>query len=89
MRMIAPRMFANVFANMRSASPRRLSIVSMSFANRFMIRPSGVVSKNESGAWMTRPIAARCRLREAAYVKNAKTTPIAKSAPAWETPSAA
>jgi hypothetical protein len=74
MRMIAPRMFANV---------------SMSFANRFMIRPSGVVSKKESGAWMTRPIAARWRLREAAYVKNAKTTPIAKSAPAWETPRAA
>lgn len=40
-----------------NAPARTLSIVSISFENLFMIRPIGVVSKNDIGACMTRLMA--------------------------------
>lgn len=42
---------------MRIASVRKLSIVSTSLENLFVIRPSGVVSKNDIGARSVRVIA--------------------------------
>ena len=42
-RMIAPTIWPRVDMNIRSASPRRLSMVSISLENRFMIRPKGWV----------------------------------------------
>jgi hypothetical protein len=46
----APMMLESVLQNIRRASPSMLSSVSTSLANRFMIRPSGVVSKKDIGA---------------------------------------
>ncbi len=39
--MMAPRIVPKVAQNMRMASPSVLSMVSMSFEKRFMIRPRG------------------------------------------------
>jgi hypothetical protein len=48
---------ATVKRYIRIASVRLLSIMSVSFENRFVIRPRGVVSKNDIGARRVRFIA--------------------------------
>ena len=56
-----PITFVNVIKIIRSDSEMVLSIVSISLANLFMIRPSGVVSKKLMGAHMVEAIALRWR----------------------------
>ena len=59
MRTKTPEIMANVIKYIRMASVRLLSMVSMSLAKRLVIRPRGVVSKNDIGARITLRIESR------------------------------
>ena len=56
-KIMAPNMLDRVPNSIRTESPSKLSIVSISFEKRFMMRPRGVVSKNDMGACITRSMA--------------------------------
>ena len=84
-----PTMFAKVIKNIRIESAMVLSIVSMSLANLFMIRPRGVVSKKLIGACMVELIARRCRDLEAKFVRKPMAAPDVKNVMVKETPRAA
>jgi len=84
-----PTMFANVIKNIRIESATVLSMVSMSLANLFMIRPRGVVSKKLIGARMVVLIALRCRDLDAEYVRRPMAAPEVKKVMVKETPRAA
>jgi len=64
MRTTEPTTPASVETNMRNESLSVLSMVSMSLEKRFMMRPSGVVSKKLIGARMTPVMAAEWSSRE-------------------------
>jgi len=84
-----PVIFADVVKNIRNESATVLSMVSMSFENLFMIRPSGVVSKKLIGACMTESIALRWRTFEAKYAMRPMVTPKMKNTMVNATPSEA
>ena len=86
---IDPAMFANVIKNIRNDSEIVSSMVSISFANLFMIRPRGVVSKKFMGARMVESIALRWRYFDALYVRRPTAAPEAREAMVKETPRAA
>jgi len=79
-------MFPNVIKNIRHESATVLSIVSMSFENLFMIRPSGVVSKKLIGACMTELIALRWRDFEEKYAMRPMVAPEMKNVMVEEAP---
>ena len=56
---------ANVPIQMFRASGMLISRVSMSLEKRLTIRPMGVVSKKDIGAWRMLASRSRCRMREA------------------------
>jgi len=86
--MNAPIMLVNVIKDIRNESETVLSMVSMSLANLFMIRPRGVVSKKLIGARMVELIALRCRDLDAKYERRPMTAPDVKNAMVKETPRA-
>ena len=81
-------MFVNVIKDIRNESETVLSIVSMSLANLFIIRPRGVVSKKLMGARIVELIASRCRDLDAKYARSPITAPDTKNAMVKETPRA-
>ncbi len=80
---------AAVVAATRIDSVRLLSIMSISLDKRFIMRPRGVVSKNEIGARRTRCIARRSMRLLASVPKIVRVSEKMKRSNACATPKAA